>query len=131
MIEQLHSEIHRAYQLRNLDKRSHRVWEEACKKFHGYVSLLDAYLERACSEAKYSDIELIEFAVCFLELDAWFFRSGYLKQILIARLNRSELKEEIKQRLRWVLMKVGRGVTQHSVRGMSNVGLWRTVAIVQ
>lgn len=62
------------------------------------------YLKQACEEKRYSDKELIEFAVCFLEIDPVFFRSGYLKQVLLTRLKRSDLREPAKRRLRSVLV---------------------------
>ena len=46
----------------------------------------------------------MEFVVCFLEVDPWFFRSGYLKGIFLTRLKRSDLNDAIKERLRIVLV---------------------------
>lgn len=67
-------------------------------------SRLDQYLERAGKKARYTDSGLLEFVVCFLEVDPWFYRSGYWKQILLTRVKRSPLSEEVKGRLRKVLL---------------------------
>jgi len=102
-LEELHAEIHRAVALRDRDVVHRRAWEQACKEFHSYSSSLDTFFERACDDDRYSDRDLIEFAICFLEVDPMFFRSGYLKQIVITRLKRSELREGDKSRLRGVV----------------------------
>lgn len=103
-LRELHAEIHRTFERRDRDKRSWNEWSDACKAYHSYVSALDSYLQRACNDDCYVDRDLIEFVVCFLEADAWFFRSGYLKQILLTRLKRSYLNESTKSRLRRVLV---------------------------
>jgi hypothetical protein len=103
-LEELHAAINRTVVHRDRDQRSRREWEAACAAFHNYVLPLDRYLEPACDEDRYTDRELLEFAIRFLELDPWFFRSGYLKQILITRLKRSDLDVSAKERLRRVLI---------------------------
>jgi hypothetical protein len=103
-LEALHGAIHRTLMYRERDAKSRREWEQACDAFHSYVSTLDPFLERACEDERYADKDLLEFAVCFLEVDPWFFRSGYLKQILLTRLKRSELGLQNKRRLRAVLL---------------------------
>jgi hypothetical protein len=103
-LEELHAAIDRAFVNRDRDARSRREWETAVRASHAYRSALDPYIERACSEAEFSDSELVEFVICFLESDAWFFRSGYLKQVFITRLKRSSLNEAAKARLRRVLI---------------------------
>ena len=103
-IEALHASVDRTVGRRDRDARSLEEWESACSALHSYVSRLDPYLDRAYAEDKYADPELIEFAVCFLEVDARFFRSGYIKQVLLTRLKRSELTETTSCRLRQVLV---------------------------
>ncbi len=78
---------------------SRQAWIDACKALHTYVSAIDGSLDRACDERRYTDPGLIEFAICFLEVDPWFFRSGYLKQVLLTRLKRSDLDPPDKERL--------------------------------
>lgn len=103
-LEELHSAIHRSFVNRDHDERSRREWQAAARAFHAYKSALDPYVERACTEINYSDPELLEFVISFLESNAWFFRSGYLKQVFITRLKRSQLNEAAKKRLRRVLV---------------------------
>jgi hypothetical protein len=103
-LEELHSAIHRAFVNRDHGERARLEWQAATRAFHAYKSALDPYIERACSETNYSDPELLEFVISFLESNAWFFRSGYLKQVFITRLKRSPLNEAAKKRLRRVLL---------------------------
>jgi len=102
--EALHQEINRTVAHRDRDASSKRAWEQACEAFHSYVSPLDPYLKRACEEQRYADKELLEFVVCFIEVDPWFFRSGHLKQMLLTRLKRSQLGAQNTRRLRAVLL---------------------------
>jgi hypothetical protein len=103
-LEELHSAIHRTFLVRDRSPHLRREWEAATRAFHAYKSPLDPYIERACTEPTYSDPELLEFVITFLESDAWFFRSGYLKEVFITRLKRSALTEAAKSRLRGVLL---------------------------
>ena len=101
---ELHAAVHRTFRHRSRDARSRREWEQACEVFHSYVSPLHRYLERACTVERYTDKNLLEFAVCFMEVDPWFFRSGYFKESLLTRLKRSDLEESTRRRLRTVLL---------------------------
>jgi hypothetical protein len=103
---ELHAQVHRTFLHRNRDATSHSEWERACYAFHSYVSRLKPYIERACKKVRYADKDknLLEFVVCFLEVDPWFDGSGYLKQIFLTRVKRSDLNEAIKERLRRVLL---------------------------
>ena len=107
-LEALHSAIDRTFVNRDKGDETRRAWDNACEAFHTYRSRMDPFLERACEEERYTDSELLEFVVAFLEVDPWFFRSGYLKQILLTRLKRSDLSEPLRQRLRRVLIDAAR-----------------------
>jgi hypothetical protein len=103
-LEALHAEVGRTAKTRDRDAVSHREWRQACDAYHSFESPLDPYIRQACEDSLYTDKNLIEFVVCFLEVDPRFFRSGYLKQMFITRLKRSELDEATKRRLRIVLL---------------------------
>lgn len=103
-LQKLHAAIHETFVHRDRDARSRQVWSDACKAFHTYVSAIDGYLDRACNERRYVDREVVEFSICFLEINPWFFRSGYFKQELLTRLKRSELDKSAKERLRAVMI---------------------------
>ena len=101
---ELHAQVHRTFLHRSRDAKSRLEWERACDAFHSYVSRLGPYIERACKKDRYANRNLLEFVVCFLEIDPWFYSSGYLKQIFLTRLKRSDFDEATKERLRRVLL---------------------------
>lgn len=103
---ELHAQVRRTFLHRERDSKSHAEWDRACWAFRSYVSPLEPYIERArkYKEARYANKNILEFVVCFLEVDPWFDCSGYLKQIFLTRLKRSDLDEAIKERLRRVLL---------------------------
>lgn len=103
-LEELHGRIHTTVAVRDRDIHARQEWERACEEFHSYASPLDVYIQRACAVDAYTDPNLLEFVVSFLEEDPWFFRSGYLKQAFIARIKQSTLREPIRRRLRNVLL---------------------------
>ncbi len=98
----LHKRVHETCQRRNVDHSSQEAWRQACKAFHAFRSSLDPLFERAFQEKIYCDKTLIEFAISFLEVDPRFFRSGYIKQIILTRIKRSVLCESDRRRLRGV-----------------------------
>ena len=100
----LHERVHATFRTRDSGRHARDAWSQACHEFHTHVSRLDPYLQRAFQDRRYSDKDLIEFVVCFLEVDPYFFRSGYLKQDLLTRIKRSELRDRVKRRLRSVLV---------------------------
>ena len=103
---ELYARRRRAILHRERDSASHSEWDRACYAFRSYVSRLNPYIERARKKVRYADKDknLLEFVVCFLEVDPWFDCSGYLKEIFLTRVKRSDLDEETKERLRRVLL---------------------------
>jgi hypothetical protein len=101
---ELHAQVHRTFLQRDRDAQSRLEWERACEAFHHYASRMDSCIELARRKRRYSEKRLLEFVVCFLEVDPWFRDSGYLKEIFLTRLKRSDLDEETQERLRRVLL---------------------------
>jgi len=100
---ELHAQVHQTFLQRDRDAKSRSEWERACNAFHSYVSRMNHYIERACKTGRYDEKNLLEFVVCFLEVDPWFYRSGYLKETFLTRLKRSDLNDALKERLCIVL----------------------------
>ena len=98
----LHKRVHETCHRRHVDHSSEEAWRQACKAFHAFRSSLDPLFERAFQEKIYCDKTLIEFAIRFLEVDPRFFRSGYIKQVILTRIKRSVLCESDQRRLRGV-----------------------------
>lgn len=100
-IDRLHKQIHITYRDRSNNRSG---WEEACSKFHSYVSVLEPLIDQVYESSELNDSGLIEFAITFLELNPMFFRSGYIKEEMLRKLKRSMLSEKQRERLRSVLL---------------------------
>jgi hypothetical protein len=101
---ELHARVHRTFLHRDHDEKSRLEWDAACYAFRVYESRMDRHIQRARKAARYSERRLLEFVVCFLEVDPWFFGSGYLKETFLTRLKQSALDEATQGRLRRVLL---------------------------
>jgi hypothetical protein len=102
---QLHSRIHETLARRFRSEADRDRWVEACAEFHrrfpelifpGGLKHWEAFLSGAPEE--------IESAITFLEVDPWFFRSGYLKQIVWGRIKRASLTVAQQDRLEAVAL---------------------------
>jgi hypothetical protein len=60
-------------------------------------------LDRALSRLDRGDPDAIEEAIAFLEVDPWFFRSGYIKEIVNRRLKHVPLTRQQQTRLQEVI----------------------------
>jgi len=94
-LRELHDAIHRELPKRN------DAWRRACAEFdRSYDGLaFPGGLDRGLKELKIGDAYAVELAVAFLEADAMFHRSGYIKEEIIQRLKKAELSRNQIQRL--------------------------------
>jgi hypothetical protein len=99
-IADLHGQVKSTYKQRSKDFNK---WKLACEAFHSYVSLMDEFIDRAYKEESYSEPELLEFSISFLEVNPLFFRSGYIKEELLRKLKRTKLNGKQIERLNAVL----------------------------
>jgi hypothetical protein len=88
------------------------LWHQAAARFH--AAIRDAYPPGFWADIKRlreGDMGGLETAVAFLEADPWFFRSGYVKEMLIRLVRRMELPKAYAGRLEKVVLAVvdGRG----------------------
>ncbi len=97
----LQKDVHETYEKRH---KNPSAWNEACERFHTFTSPMEDYLEKIYENKKIVDPILSEFGICFLETDALFFRSGYIKAGILKRIKRSKLDDTQLDRLRKVLM---------------------------
>lgn len=100
VISQLHKRIHATFKNRDKDLKS---WKRACEEFHQHASKIDPILDRVYVEQVYSDKDLQEFVITFLEINPIFFRSGYIKEEMLKKIKKSPLSVKQKMRLRQVL----------------------------
>jgi hypothetical protein len=94
-----------------------QAWEDACAAWHGRVHPTDSLWENAfLDRLRTGDRAAIEDALLFLEVDPWYFRSGYLKERLIGKLKGVALQERDKERLRVVIWHVAKGRNRREFR---------------
>jgi hypothetical protein len=112
-LDRLHKRIHETFRLRDQSKADRNRWENACAEFHrtypnlffpGGSARWQAFLQRDTGE--------LEAAVTFLEIDPWFFGSGYMKQLIWDRLKRAPLTSKQERRLETVAI----AYVQHRVQ---------------
>ena len=99
-LRQMHLDVHLTYSER---KRYPEKWKKACHVFHNYISEIDPYINRVYEE-ELMDTILQEFVIVFLERNPMFFRSGYIKQIMLTKIKRAPLKKYQKERLKLVVL---------------------------
>lgn len=92
----LHKNVHVTFGNRDKDIES---WHKACVEFHSHESAITSMINRVYDEKKFSDQELVEFAISFLEIDPMYFRSGYIKETILTKLKRSILKKNQRDRV--------------------------------
>ena len=100
-INELHTAVHTTFKNKS---KNPLEWKMACEKFHGHTSSLQMYFQKIYDAKNFNDAELLEFVVCFLEIDPFFFRSGYLKEIMLRKLKRTPLDANNSLRMKKVMI---------------------------
>ena len=101
----LHDEIHRTFNSRNSGKKVlYQAWSKACDAWHSYSSPLDKYWEPTFKSLVQSgNRQSIDELITYLEVDPYYFRSGYLKGRLIRIIKRAQRTEQDNRRLRGIM----------------------------
>jgi len=83
------------------------AWKEAARVFHESYDRLafPGGIAREFELLKAGEPTAIEMAVCFLEADPWYFRSGYHKADFLRLLRKHPLSDDQCARLRDVILK--------------------------
>jgi len=106
VLRKLKNDIELSYPNRDRDEQHRLLWVNACERFHNSFDELafPGGLTRELSLLKEADEQAIELAIRFLEVDPWFFRSGYIKEQLLRLIARVELSDNQQERLRSVIL---------------------------
>ena len=105
-LRELHDAVHETFRTCTESNESRQRWREACSRFHDEYDAL-AYpggLAEGIERLRAHDSDAIDIAVQFLEVDPYFFRSGYIKAELLRHLKRTPLSKSQQQRLRNVIL---------------------------
>jgi hypothetical protein len=96
----LHSEVMRLFLLRGNSDVSRAEWSKACESWHKYKASTSFLWSKEFKESiKRNDETAISDAILFLEIDPYYFRSGYLKERLIVLLKSVDLNRRNKNRV--------------------------------
>ncbi len=98
--------MHSTYRRKRESARAEEQWHKACRRFHEDYDQLafPGGITEGMRRLATNDPGIIESAVVFLEVDPFFFRSGYIKEDLLERLRWAPLDEDQKQRMRQVIL---------------------------
>ena len=94
-----------------------QVWRDACQAFHSYRASVFGLWEAAVLErVRTGEGSDRGDAILFLEVDPWFFRSGYLKQKLLRALKGAHLEGHEVERLERICLAVVDGRPRREFR---------------
>lgn len=105
-INRLHDRIHNTYKWRDKGDKENQEWSDACSEFHARYDQLclpggpyPDFYERL----RAGDPDIIEVALCFLEVRPYFFRSGYHWKTILQKCKRAQMSDEQAERFRDLL----------------------------
>ncbi|WP_052573707.1 hypothetical protein [Haloferula sp. BvORR071] len=120
---ELHRRVHDTHASRHRENTGFKDWRIACQEWHAYQPATAVlWLPEFHQRLRVGDPEAMEEAILFLELDPWFFGSGYLKERLIRILKSAPLGERECVRLRNVVWNVARGRNRREFRNFCALG---------
>ena len=112
-----HKAIHSTFACRNQGPKAWNAWEDANCAWHAQRYPTDRlWDDEFLADLRASDRQAIEEAILYLEVDPWYFRSGYLKERLIRGLKAANLTERDRRRLRNVIWNVAGGRNRREYR---------------
>lgn len=122
-MNELHRRVHETHAVRHRGKTGFQDWEVACREWHAFrPATAGLWLPGFRQSVRAGDAIAMEEAILFLEVDPWFFGSGYLKERLIRWLKAAPLGERECVRLRNVVWNVARGRNRREFRNFCWLG---------
>lgn len=106
LLRALKHDIDVAFTHRHLDEEHRSLWATACQRFHASFEELafPGGLNKQLQHLRKGEEEAVEMAVRFLEVNPWFFRSGYIKEELLRLIKQASLSDDQQERLRSVIL---------------------------
>jgi hypothetical protein len=106
-VNALHRRIHETFATREKSRDHWERWEAACRDYHAYKNPT----EQLGQPSILRDIRTgmgrwRDDALVFLEVDPWFFRSGYLKEKIVRALKQADLTMSEIERVNGILVTV-------------------------
>jgi len=99
-INHLTEEVSRLFLLRDKSSLAWEDWSKACEAWHNYQSPTSfLWTKEFKASIKENDEMAVSEAILYLEVDPYYFRSGYLKERLLSLLKASKLSQRSKARI--------------------------------
>lgn len=112
-----HKAIYTTFVCRNQGPKAWKAWEDATSAWHAQRYPTERLWEdQFLADLRTSARQAIDEAILYLEVDPWYFRSGYLKERLIRGLKAADLTERDRRRLRNVIWNVAGGRNRREFR---------------
>jgi hypothetical protein len=106
-INLLSEQVHQTFALRDLSTENWARWQRACLEFNAFDhALLQLWKPDVLHEIAGTRGQWREIAFQFLELDPWFFRSGYLKGKIARAFKAAALAPDEIERLSRILLAI-------------------------
>jgi hypothetical protein len=110
VVNELHERVHRTSAARHEGPKAMQAWHDATTEWHARTHPTDhLWGDEFLAALRASSRPAIDDAILYLEVDAWYFGSGYLKERLIRGLKSAALTEQDRRRLWNVVWNVTRG----------------------
>jgi len=121
---QHHERIHATVSKRDESASAWKAWEDAARAWHAVRHPTERlWGDKFLSDLRASERSAIEDAILFLEVDPWYFRSGYLKERLIRGLKAAKLSEQDRRRLWNVVWNVASGKNRREFRDFCSLAV--------
>ena len=106
-IKRLHALVHETARRRNDSPQARTAWQSACAEFHrrydalafpgGYAATLSGLV--------LGNQQVIDATLSFLEVRPYFFRSGYMRKVLLRKIKQVDLAPQQRDRLKGILLR--------------------------
>lgn len=101
----LKAAITETYRTRDTSPTHREKWKRACDNYHSFETPIDDLLEACETQGIAHFADLRAFAFAYVEVDPYFFRSGYIMEYLLRQIKRLEFTEPEKTILRTTILK--------------------------
>lgn len=106
-IKRLHELMHESARHRNDSPQARTAWQSACAEFHHRYDELafPGGYEAALADLVLGNQQVIDATLSFLEVRPYFFRSGYMRKVLLRKIKQVDLTPQQLERLKGILLR--------------------------
>lgn len=104
-VNELHQKLRKTVEHREKSSHQHEQWQRAAKRFREYHSPVYDIVEQCLKFGLLHDQKLREFAFEYINLDPYFFRSGYMLESLLQRVKKLPLTDSEKTSIQRLILR--------------------------